>query len=397
VDGRLRLKIPSEHLLDKGGCRGVELQVELQVSGITRMLRIELVAEGRAGPGEQLARPQVGKATTTHPVTDQRALILGHGSTNLQQQLVVRVLRHGPLHKLDGTAMRVQFEFVERLKACYCITRLCRALGVSPSGYWAWRRCGPSVRAAATLQLREQIVAIHTASRATYGAPRIHAELRAQGVGCGRKRVARLMQVAGIAGCHRCRFHTTRRNLAHPSAPDLVQRAFVAAAPDQVWVADITYVPTGQGFLFLAVVLDVCSRRIIGWSMAAHLRAELVLAALSMALQHRRPAAGVIHHSDHGSQYTSQVFQDRCRVAGIRSSMGSVGDCYDNALAESFFANLECELLSRSSLRTHAEARAAIFDYIEVFYNRRRRHSALGYLSPESFERRRFTETPVVA
>jgi putative transposase len=245
--------------------------------------------------------------------------------------------------------------------------------------------------------LQERIVTIHTASRATYGAPRIHAELRAQGERCSRKRVARLMRLAGVAGCHRRRFRTTRRDPARPRAPDLLQRAFVAAAPNQVWVADLTYVSTRQGFLFLAVVLDACSRRIVGWSMATHLRTALVVAALDMAVQHRRPAAGVIHHSDHGSQYTAQAFQDHCRAVGIRSSMGSVGDCYDNAMAESFFATLECELLSRSSFPTHADARAALFDFIEVFYNRRRRHSALGYLSPESFERRRFTETLVVA
>lgn len=239
---------------------------------------------------------------------------------------------------------------------------------------------------------------IHAASRATYGAPRIHAELAAHGVQCGRKRVARPMRLAGVAGCHRRRrFATTQRDPARPCAPDLVKRAFVASSPDELWVADITYVPTGQGFLFLAVVLDACSRRVVGWSMATHVRAELVLGALEMALRHRRPAAGVIHHSDHGSQYTSRVFQDRCRTAGIRSSMGSIGDCYDNAMAESFFATLECELLARSSLRTHDEARAALFDFIEVFYNRRRRHSALGYLSPDAFENRRFSETPVVS
>jgi putative transposase len=282
------------------------------------------------------------------------------------------------------------------LKASYPVTRLCRALGVSPSGYWAWRRRAPSRRADANAQLQEQIVRIHAASRATYGAPRIHAELQSQGLRCGRKRVARLMRLAGVAGCHRRRFRTTRRDPAQPSAPDLVQRTFVANAPNQVWVADLTYVPTRQGFLFLAVVLDACSRRIVGWSMAAHLRAELVVAALDMALQHRRPPAGVIHHSDHGSQYTAHAFQQRCRQAAIRSSMGSVGDCYDNAMAESFFATLECELLSRSSFPTHAAARAALFDFIEIFYNRQRRHSALGYLSPERFERR-LQETPVVA
>ena len=237
---------------------------------------------------------------------------------------------------------------------------------------------------------------IHVASRATYGAPRIHAELRAQGERCSRTRVARLMRLAGVAGCHRRRFRTTRRDPARPSTPDLVQRAFSAATPNQVWVADMTYVPTQQGFLFLAVVLDACSRRIVGWSMAAHLRTELALAALDMALQHRRPAAGVIHHTDHGSQYTAAAFQERCQRAGVRSSMGSVGDCYDNAMAESFFATLECELLARRAFATHAGARGALFDFIEVFYNRQRRHSALAYLSPEGFDRR-LQETPVVA
>jgi putative transposase len=289
-----------------------------------------------------------------------------------------------------------KYEFVEQLKAAFAIRRLCRALGVSPSGYWAWRRRVPSRRAVANAQLQRQIVLIHTASRATYGAPRIQAELAAQGVPCGRKRVARLMRVAGVAGCHRRRFRTTRRDPARPSAPDLVKRAFVAAAPNQVWVADMTSVPTQQGFLFLAVVLATCSRRVVGWSMATHLRTELTLAALEMALQHRRPPAGAIHPSDHGSQYTAAAFQERCRRAGVRSSMGSVGDCYDDALAESFFATLECELLAHTRWRTHLEARSALFDYIEVFYNRQRRHSALGYLSPEAFERR-FRETPVVA
>ena len=193
----------------------------------------------------------------------------------------------------------------------------CAVCSVSPRA--ATGRGGgarPHARADANAALQQRIVAIHAASRATYGAPRIHAELRAQGERCSRKRVARLMRLAGVAGCHRRRFRTTRRDPARPSAPDLVQRAFVATAPNQVWVADLTYVPTRQGFLFLAVVLDACCRRVVGWSMAAHLRAELVLAALEMALQHRRPAAGVIHHSDHGSQYTAAAFQERCRRAG---------------------------------------------------------------------------------
>jgi putative transposase len=253
----------------------------------------------------------------------------------------------------------------------------------------------------ANAQMQQRVVAIHTASRATYGAQRIQAELRAQGVRCSRKRVARLMRLAGVTGCHRRRFVTTRGNPKRPTAPDLVNRAFVAAAPNQVWVADLTSVPTRQGFLFLAVVLDACSRRVVGWSMAPPLRtelalAELALAALGMALRHRRPPAGVIHHSDHGSQYTARAFQERCRRAGTRSSMRSIGECFDNAMAESFFATLECALLSRAAFRAPADARAALFDFIEIIYNRPRRHSALGYLSPEAFERR-FRETLVVA
>jgi putative transposase len=178
----------------------------------------------------------------------------------------------------------------------------------------------------------------------------------------------------------------------------LVQRAFAASAPNQLWIADITYVPTRrEGFLYLAVILDVFSRRVVGWSMAEHLRTELVVGALEMAVWMRRPADGVIHHSDHGCQYTSLLFGEQCRAVGIRCSMGSVGDCYDNAMAESFFATLECELLARRTFSTHGEARSALFEYIEVFYNRQRRHSALGYLSPEDFERREWSRTAVVA
>jgi putative transposase len=292
-----------------------------------------------------------------------------------------------------------RYEFVEQEKASYAVTTLCRVLGVSPSGYWAWRRREPSARAHANHELQAQIVQIHQASRGTYGAPRIHAELAAHGTRCGRKRVARLMRLLGIAGCHRrrLRMRTTQRDPAACPAPDLVQRAFVATAPDELWVSDITYVPTGQGFLFLAVILDVFSRRVVGWSMADHLRAELVLAALGMAVWNRRPAAGLIHHSDHGCQYTSAAFADRCRTLSIQCSMGTTGDCYDNALAESFFATLECELLDHWTFRTHDQARSALFEFIESFYNRQRRHSALGYLSPEAYERRWVPPTLVVA
>jgi putative transposase len=215
------------------------------------------------------------------------------------------------------------YEFVEQEKAVYPVTTLCRVLGVSSSGYWAWRRREPSARAHADAQLSTRIVQIHQSSRGTYGAPRIHAELAAQGTRCGRKRVARLMRLVGIAGCHRrrVRMRTTQRNRAAQPAPDLVQRAFVAAAPNELWVSDITYVPTQQeGFLFLAVILDVFSRRVVGWSMADHLRAELVLAALGMAVWNRRPRAGLIHHSDHGCHYTAEAFADRCRAPPASSA-----------------------------------------------------------------------------
>jgi putative transposase len=283
----------------------------------------------------------------------------------------------------------VAFEFVEREKVNHAIAMLCRVLGVSTSGFYAWRKRGRSTRAQEDAVLTERITVIHQESRETYGAPRVHAALQARAVRCGRKRVARLMRAADLVGCHRRRTTmTTRREPAAPVAPDRVDRQFVATAPNVLWSADITFVPTWMGFLYLAVVLDVFSRRIIGWAMADHLRTELVVQALDMALWNRRPEHGIIHHSDHGCQYTSIAFGQRCQEAGVQPSMGSVGDCYDNAITESFFATLECELLDRSIFRTHAEARAAIFDFIEGFYNTHRRHSALGYRSPAAFERR---------
>jgi putative transposase len=264
---------------------------------------------------------------------------------------------------------------------------MCRLLGVSASGYHAWRRRPPSMRANDDAVLLERIREIHVASRGTYGAPRIHAELAAEGASVGRKRVARLMRGAGLAGVSRRKgVRTTRRDSRGRPAPDLVQRQFTADAPDQLWVADITYIPTRAGFLYLAVVLDAFSRRIVGWAMASHLRTDLVLDALDMALAQRRPG-DVVHHSDQGSQYTSIAFGARCRQAGVRPSMGSVGDCYDNAMCESFFATLECELLDRHRFRSQAEARMAVFEFIEGWYNPRRRHSAIGYLSPVNYER----------
>lgn len=268
------------------------------------------------------------------------------------------------------------------------VATMCRVLEVSTSGYYAWRSRSLSSRALQDAALTERIRQIHETSRGTYGVPRIHAELACEGVHVGRKRVARLMRAAGLRGISRRKWATTtiRDRDARP-APDLVQRDFETEGPDRLWVADITYIPTWAGFLFLAVVLDAWSRKVVGWAMATHLKTELVLEALNMAVWQRQPE-GVIHHSDQGCQYTSIAFGRRCREAGVRPSMGSVGDCYDNALCESFFATLECELLDRQRFRTQVEARLAVFEFIEGFYNPSRRHSALGYLSPVDYEKR---------
>jgi len=274
-------------------------------------------------------------------------------------------------------------------RAEFWVTSMCRVLGVSTSGYYAWQSREKSQRRRVDEALAERIERIHRESRGTYGAPRIHAELRAEGERVGRKRVARLMRGANVIGVSRRRsFQTTRRDPSARPAPDLVDREFTASGPNQLWVADITYIPTLAGFLYLAVVLEVWSRKIVGWSMSSRLATPIVLDALAMALDRRRPAEGVIHHSDQGCQYTSIEFGKRCRQAGVRPSMGSVGDCYDNAMCESFFATLECELLDRRRFTDRAEAELAVFDFIEGFYNTRRRHSALGYLAPLIFEQK---------
>jgi putative transposase len=269
---------------------------------------------------------------------------------------------------------------------------MCRVLEVSTSGYYAWCKRSPSARAQADAELTSRMNAIHERSHETYGAPRVHAELEAEGIQVGRKRVARLMRTAGLVGVSRRKWITTtvRDRHARP-APDLVERNFVAPGPNRLWVADITYIPTWAGFLYLAVVLDAFSRRIVGWAMETHLRTELVLEALNMALAQRRPA-GVIHHSDQGTQYTSIAFGMRCRESGVRPSMGSVGDCFDNAMCESFFATLECELLDRRHFRTQVEARMAVFEFIEGWYNPHRRLSALDYLSPINYEKSQYSE-----
>ena len=286
------------------------------------------------------------------------------------------------------------FRLIEAERASFSVPLMCRVLGVSRSGYYDWKGRPPSRRSREDAALTERIREIHHRSRATYGSPRVHAELRAIGICCSRKRIARLMRKEGLKGCLRSRKkRTTRRDGSAVPAPDLVRRNFTAIAPDRLWVADITYVKTNEGFLYLSFVLDAYSRRLVGWSMSSRLRTELVVDALQMALWRRKPAAGLIHHSDQGVQYTSLSFGKRLQEAGIVSSMGRVGSAYDNALAESFIATLKTELLYRHSWPMRESAQTAIFEYLEGFYNRYRLHSALGYRSPADFEEGRMRET----
>jgi putative transposase len=282
----------------------------------------------------------------------------------------------------------VIFRFIAAKKAEHSIKTMCRVLGVSRSGFHAWQNREPSARAVEDERLLERIRQIHKDNRRVYGSPRIHAELvLADGERIGRKRIERLMRQAAITGtvARKCG-RTTIRVPGVRVCEDLVDRAFLAAAPDRLWVADITYLRTWEGWLYLVAVQDVFSRRIVGWSMADHMRTELVTDALQMALAKRRPAPGLIWHSDQGSQFVSLAFGQQARAAGIAQSMGSRGDCFDNAVAESFFATLKKELVHGRSWPTKAELRSEVFEYIEVFFNRRRRHSTLGMLSPADFE-----------
>jgi putative transposase len=267
---------------------------------------------------------------------------------------------------------------------------MCRLLGVSTVGFYHWYDRPASARACRDVELTALIHQIHERSyHGTYGAPRIYAELReTYGIRVGCKRVARLMRQAGLKGVQKRSFRcTTRPGAAERYAPDLVQRRFTADRPNTLWLADVTYVPTEEGWLYLAAVLDVFSRRVVGWAMDARLGSQLVLAALQMAYAQRCPEK-VIHHSDHGGEYTAVAFSTRCRELGITRSMGSVGDCFDNAMMESFFSSLEAEVLDRYRFRTREEARGEIFSWIEGWYNPHRRHSGLGYVSPQEFERR---------
>lgn len=272
------------------------------------------------------------------------------------------------------------------------ISLMCELLGVSESGFWAWARRAPSDRELSDAWLTERIRAIHAASGGRYGSPRVHAMLRRQGVRVGEKRVARLMRGAGLQGAHRRR---RRRGCTVPVEGvepfrDLVGRDFRPDAPDRVWAADIKQIKTGEGWLYLAAVQDLFSRRIVGWAMDRHMRSELVVAALEMAVGRRRPAAGTIHHSDHGGQYIGLSFGQAAHDAGIAQSMGAIGSCFDNAVAETFFATLTKERLLHNAPKrgwaTRAELRSAVFEYIEGFYNPTRLHSTLGMRSPVEFE-----------
>ncbi len=285
------------------------------------------------------------------------------------------------------------YQFIADQVTQHAVRCLCRALGVSRSGYVAWRTRPAAARARADEALTEQIRQIHAQSRQTYGSPRVRATLCARGEAIGRRRVARLMRRAGLRGVHgqRRRVRTTVADPHAAPAPDRVERAFAPAAigaPDRLWLADISYIPTREGWLYLAIILDGFSRRVVGWAMADHLQPELVLAALRLALRRRRPAAGLLPHSDRGCQYTPLAIGQHLRAAGLVPSTGAVGDCDDNAVAESFFASLKVELVDRHDWPTRAAAQLALFEYNEVWYNRQRLHSAPGYLSPVQFETR---------
>ena len=285
----------------------------------------------------------------------------------------------------------MRYACIARHRGEYPVRLMCRVLAVSPSGFYAAQRRRPSARAQRDQALRLQVRAVHKKSRRTYGAPRVHAELRTKGEPVARKRVARLMREDGLVGRRpRRRVRTTDSQHAQPVAPNVLQRRFkVDQVPglDRVWVSDLTYVPTREGWLFLAIVLELASRRVVGWAMRETLDADLALAALRMALAHRRPTPGLLHHSDRGSQYACGEYRTLLAAHGIVASMSKRGDCWDNAVAESFFATLETELILEADWPTRDAARHAIFAYIETWYNRERRHSSLGYRSPVEYER----------
>lgn len=281
----------------------------------------------------------------------------------------------------------MRFQFIEDHGDEFPVMLMCKDFNVSPSGYYAWRKRPASAREMANQELVKRIEAVYNDSYETYGSPRIHRELQAQGVACSDNRVARLMRLRGLRAIQtRCYKVTTKRNKAHPVAPNLLQRNFVADRPDRKWLADITYIPTVEGWLYLAAILDLYTRRIVGWAMSERMTSALTANAVQMAIRRRHPDPGLLHHSDQGSQYTDSGYQALLKDHGMQASMNSVGTWYDNAPMESFFGTLKSELVHHRVYRTRDEARADLFFYIEAFYNRRRRHSALDYRSPEAYE-----------
>ena len=281
----------------------------------------------------------------------------------------------------------MRFQFTENHRGGFPVTRMCAVLDVSPSGYYAWRGRPPSTREMANRELVKKIETVYNDSYGTYGSPRIYRELKDQGLACSENRVARLMRLYHIRAKQTRRYKvTTKRNGAHPVAPNKLKRDFSANRPDQKWLADITYVSTLGGWLYLALLMDLYTRRIVGWAMSDRMTSDLTLAALRMALQRRQPGPGLIHHSDQGSQYTDQAYQALLKEHDIQASMNSVGAWYDNAPMESFIGTLKSEWGHHRLYRTRDEARPDLFFYIEAFYNRRRRHSSLDYLSPEAYE-----------
>jgi transposase InsO family protein len=287
----------------------------------------------------------------------------------------------------------VRFAFIAEEKAAFPVRLLCRTLQVSRAGFYAWQGRPPAPRARADNRLGLEIAAIHAESRERYGSPRVHAELADRGCRISRKRVARLMRARGLAARRRRRVRvTTHSRHPFPVAPNVLARQFERPQPDRAWVTDITYIPTGEGWLYLAVLLDLCSRLAVGWAMSERLTDDLTLDALGMALARRCPPQGLLHHSDRGSQYASGDYQRVLAQHGIVGSMSHRGNCWDNAVAESFFATIKVELVHDAAWATRAAARAELVEYLEVFYNGQRRHSALGYLSPRAFERQREQE-----
>lgn len=280
----------------------------------------------------------------------------------------------------------MRYQFIEAHRQEFRVTLMCRVLAVSTSGYYAWRKRPVSRREMANQELLKEIKAVYEKSNGTYGSPRIYHELKEQ-TPCSEKRVARLMKKHGLVAKQKKRYkQTTKANSDHPAAPNLLDGDFTATTPNQKWTTDITYIPTLEGWLYLAVVLDLFSRRIVGWAMSARMTSDLVIDALRMAIQRRQPAPGLLHHSDRGSQYTGQPYQLLLRDNRFLVSMSGTGNCFDNAPTESFFASLKTEHVHHVLYETRAQARTDIFFYIEAFYNRERRHSTLDYVSPAAYE-----------